>query len=184
MSSFECYTFEIFLHSFLSSFSLKCRWWSVYICRRLSRTWIPRTTARCGRKQLPASGGETDAGILTESGAARRFHQHSLPSQWMSLDVTGCHWMSVASCYRWCSPGAGHPTTVDNGLIMMMAVVPWSHPGRHTSGQYYNAGAVATRLLQFLHRYCGTVVEYVIFREIVTPTSTSTFTTISGKKLL
>ena len=80
MSSFQCCTFEIFPHSFLSSFSLKCRWLSVYICRRLSRTWTPRTTARCGRKQLPASGGETTAGILTESGAARRFHQHSLPS--------------------------------------------------------------------------------------------------------
>ena len=101
MSSFQCCTFEIFPHSFLSSFSLKCRWLSVYICRRLSRTWTPRTTARCGRKQLPASGGETDAGILTESGAARRFHQHSLPSHCMSLDVTRCHWMSldVTGCH-------------------------------------------------------------------------------------
>ena len=164
MSSFQCCTFEIFPHSFLSSFSLKCRWLSVYICRRLSRTWTPRTTARCGRKQLPASGGETAAGILTESGAARRFHQHSLPSHWMSLDVTRCHWMSLDvtgcqwlhSCCHWCSPCAGHPTTVDNGLIMMMAVLLRSHPGRHTSGQYYNAGAVATTLIQF---YIDTVMN-------------------------
>ena len=60
----------------------------------------------------------------------------------------------------------------------MMAVLPRSHPGRHTSGQYYNAGAVATTLIQFLYRYCDEYEYYTIFREIVAPTN---IFTVSGK---